>query len=697
MSTWKFDEDEARSQLRTALVDMQVLDETQPLPKPWGKASGVLGKSHVWFILLPASSLSIVAKFDSPARAALEWAAIAKLRDTNMPPLAMLPMHGNNLSHGVVVYRDASGHTLSGHICTLKDLLDAQLQGRIDNCLKALEKTFETLRIFYTTAPGAASLANKQGQVQAWGDFFGAIRTDRVAILAGARKAFDNIDWENDRQISLPELGAQILPNPILAVEDILCDITGRSLRSRVHGDLNLTNILVGMSGNRSPETVFVIDLACCKDDVPTAMDLSRLESEFWHVVFAKQGGNLREVASVLNWLDGRSNPSSAAISELDNVSRKWLHAIRREAQNRLQFSQNDYCLADYMTALYLCHTRALAFPSVQESRAKCQIALVCAGLSLQFINDWKAGKYEIVRDGQLVINHGDSKAQAPRGPVVLEHIGRIVPQLSRTDSGPNSFSSDARQISNTAPFRPVASLPADPTYQGRFRTDPDDHGTEEPPGVSEGTTTPRSPAGEFTKAALEHPQPHPGRVSLLRRWRAWLYQNKNWIFSILGFAVLCGALFCWWCGIQGDCFYCFHKDKRPIVIPDVPITMNPSISDLNVCGDSFHHEKDDRSILNNLSSGECKIQGRIKNIPKNMRLCVIASIYNNGTISSIKPLKVTLTDGGDFWSSETRQLLRDMRYDVSLTLIGSDSYCGSSSVPSGTAYPLWSQSYAVR
>jgi hypothetical protein len=391
---------------------MNLLESGQGAPEPYAQTSGVIGKSCVWFFCIPrgaGSAQHLVAKFDESERAATEWKAIEQLRRLNVPLHAILPLQMNQERHGVVIYQNTMSLTPSGNIVHLKELLHRQLSTNSANCLRALDGAFAALQLFYGAEPGAARMATEAGNVLRWGDLFPAItqqgekiKEEATRIFIGmnvrsVRFDFDKLSTCNGRK----KTGG--LMNPLYDLERRLQETTGRVMFSRIHGDLNLTNILTGLDGRHAPDGIFIIDLANSRSEAPTAIDLARLESEFWHEGFselnetgaAKESDILRTMVVVRDWLDRRTTQLPVKLSSLAKNAARWVLEIRREAIRFLKGQQNNYCLEDYMRALYFSHVRALGFKSVWASPAKFKSAFVGASLALEYISDLEAGKIE--------------------------------------------------------------------------------------------------------------------------------------------------------------------------------------------------------------------------------------------------------------------------------------------------------------
>ena len=266
----------------------------------------------------------------------------------------MLPIARNEAKHNVVIYENIAGQALSGQIWTLKRLLHEQLEHNPDNCLKALELTLKPLRLFYISEPGSSHLTDSKGQMT-WRDVFPDIF-----------RKLEPFEMKEEREwLKLP---SRMLPDPLEHINNFLDEMRGRVMHSRIHGDLNLTNIIVGLNGHFAPDNVFLIDLANSKSDAVTACDLARLECEFWQETFPEISENDLTCEETVNMfvlirdcIDGRSGILNDSIESMEYNIVNWINEIRKEANQTLSYNMRDYKMADYMTALYFTHLKSLS------------------------------------------------------------------------------------------------------------------------------------------------------------------------------------------------------------------------------------------------------------------------------------------------------------------------------------------------
>ncbi len=388
--------------METVLHRLNFLASSVPLPAPYRAASGVAGRSAVYFLALPRgeATVNLVAKFDEPERAAKEWHAIDELRTLNTPPLAMLPIHGNVRSDEVIIYHDASAVAPGTRTCELDELLRDQIATNPPSCVRALDLMWQTLDLFYRSEPGAARPA-AAGAMLRWERAFPKLR-DRLAVISEV--AARHWPWQRDWQASVLALPPawpldRPLPNPLARLAGKLGSLTGPIMLSRVHGDLNLHNVLISVDGAAQPVGALIIDLANSERDMPTALDLARLETEIWHEVFtANEGGEdalLSTFIVVRDCLEGRSE--TLRPTPLPHLATHYLRivgAIRQHALGLLRGALPSYMLEDYATTLYLQHAFALSYPSVNENPITARIAIAGAALALEFLNDLRSGRY---------------------------------------------------------------------------------------------------------------------------------------------------------------------------------------------------------------------------------------------------------------------------------------------------------------
>ncbi len=348
-----------------------------------------------------------MAKFDREERTQQEWKAIRELRKLDKPPQAMLPYGDNNKDDKVIIYRMANP---GGHALDLGSLLQTQILSAPENCLRALDCTFQSLDYFYISEAGAAHMA-REGEVLRWGDVFGKIE-DRLEsqIYPLVAKEWPGVNWRKARDIQDDEILPLVrsFPNPLQEKElhERLDGLTGRIMLSRIHGNVNLSNILIEMNALSNPETAFIINLARYQRDMPTAIDFARIETEFWHQIFAHLGNHseqerLEALIAVRDCLEGRRKTLPWGYFPCEDHALRLVCELRTLAARKLRADDDHYCLKDYITALYFSNIQALScIPSVASDPARVRVALLGAALSLQFlqeleVQEWYSRHYE--------------------------------------------------------------------------------------------------------------------------------------------------------------------------------------------------------------------------------------------------------------------------------------------------------------
>lgn len=389
--------------LKDALVRLQLWDSKNALPTPHQFATGVAGRSQVYMLFLPndtQSGLSIVAKFDEPSRAAREWKSINELFRLNTPSSAILPIRGNREEDGVIIYCDVTnGRT---EPIQFKQLIVRQLLHNIGNCLIALEKTLDELSEFYRGEPGAVSPAHN-GEIEHWRDEFSNFtplqQIKEIVETHWSSGTWAAQNWRPDGT-DTPES----LPNPFYktsgksVIETRLDQVIMSVMRSRVHGDLNLTNILMGLDAADCPTAIFIIDLAHSEAGKVTAADLARLESEFWQVPFVDlhnqdSADAVLSMTALRDSLEGRKRHLQS-LSILDKHVLRFIWKLRQRAITILQGNQPNYRLKDYFLCLCFQHLAAISRQSVRDNEARVKIAVLGASLSLKVVKDIEDGRY---------------------------------------------------------------------------------------------------------------------------------------------------------------------------------------------------------------------------------------------------------------------------------------------------------------
>ena len=426
--------------LHRALERLGYINKKQKLPEPYYVETGVAGRSRVYFLFVPSgdSGINLVAKFDEPERSKREWRSINELRRLNVPPHAMLPVSENCPDDRVIIYNATQGFSTTGQSIGLGKYIERQLIAAPGNCLAALEQTFNELKLFYGGQPGAARIAN-QAEMLKWSDIFLALNSpeNQTFLKNIAQKGWSGIDWDNE----VFKVDCYELPNPFEALNQRILGLTGRIMLSRVHGDLNLSNIIINPNYAYEPEKAFIIDLTHSAPNSVTAKDLARMESEFWQEHYAtfisqfEEAELLASLISVRNHLEGRGNARAVVNADLENCCFDFVAILRKKAELVLKpIGEDDYLLNDYFHSLYFSSISALFFKSVKNDLVKTRLALVSASLALLTLNNLESGRYGKGAKKRLFLMHnGIAKTKSPSN-----NHGKIEKQNYRMPEAPS-------------------------------------------------------------------------------------------------------------------------------------------------------------------------------------------------------------------------------------------------------------------
>lgn len=222
------------------------------------RLSGVVGASSVYQLRVKTPSpagedcLDLVVKFDEEKRRRKEVEALQWLTRGNKPHCVMFNLDGPKEleimdRHGLIFYASALAHAPGHELISLETLLKRQLVASPAHCQSALTLTLKGLSLFQ------APRTELSGDV--WFKHFPKV------------------------EAKLPEL-QDTLPEPLRgALAQIKA--VGFAPLGKIHGDLNLSNILVTMEG-QAPTYVSLIDFADAKAAAPICIDLARLEAALW-------------------------------------------------------------------------------------------------------------------------------------------------------------------------------------------------------------------------------------------------------------------------------------------------------------------------------------------------------------------------------------------------------------------------------
>lgn len=397
--------------LRMVLCREELVPANEKLPKPSETPEGVAGRSSNYLLRVAHhhQTRTVFAKFDEPDRAQREWLAIERLIHLPLPRAFILPLRTNQPGDGVIVSEAAATPRTKGCQTLVRYLRD-QLASALGNCRHALEGTIAPLAEFYALKVRSDDTVGRSREV--WLEVFPNLMS-QLNLFADAaqrpswkdgepvdRRWFEaaehfwpKIGWQSER---VPLHEGEDCYNPIWAALRMLNNpVEAYFKRSRVHGDLNLTNLLVCPTEDSTPDAVYVIDFANFEESQVTATDLARLEAAFWHEVYfphAMDKPNLLEqYGKALEYIDGKIEKNTLT----DDVTRRSAElalCIRKLAFKILRPEDKEraanYIFQDYFHCLYFSHLFFIGWKTVFQSSKQVCLSLAGAAAALGMVRE---------------------------------------------------------------------------------------------------------------------------------------------------------------------------------------------------------------------------------------------------------------------------------------------------------------------
>jgi hypothetical protein len=378
------------------------------------QATGVDGDSDLYFFDIQDKThtrLRLIAKFDLPNRAEREWRSIAELRLLKLPENIILPEQLSHPDDGVIVFKEALARRGLTKAVRLSNYLREYLIEVTKSCADCIGTALEHLAALHTIHPGEfRELAPRRKDRSCWRDVLpkswsgltvgGTLNLEQIC-----RQHWPQVISTTGRELLRPsDVGFdRTLPDPIEGMDRTLCAHTGLLRVSRIHGDLNLTNLLVVHHRNSDPIEVFIIDIANSERELATALDFARLEVALWldtYLGFAKQLGDdaeqkwLADMVRIRDFLDGRTRSrgglSAPGASQLVDV----IHALRHKAFSKLspedEAHRTSYILDDFFHCLYFTFLSMLRHDSIQKDPVQVRAILLGASLTRLVLNTFK-------------------------------------------------------------------------------------------------------------------------------------------------------------------------------------------------------------------------------------------------------------------------------------------------------------------
>jgi Ternary complex associated domain 9 len=304
--------------------------------------------------------------------------------------------------------------------------LQKQFPSNPANCLNVLHRLHDSLYYLHQHTTTDLSGRVPKGSLR-WNHFFPQFIKPEYweGLHKVARGAWKGFAWPLDEEkvASNKTLNNREFANPFAVLTkppSFLGNVEKMPAVSRVHGDLNLSNILVVPSHGLHPIDIILIDLADAEPDQLTAKDYAVLEAEFWREIFSKhlekadEDHAATQFLLIRDYLEGRSDQIGSE-DEFTIPCLRFVQELRKLAYQRLNPKRSGYLLDDYFRCLYFVSLGALGFESVQKSQLQKRISILAASLCLETLGDWEGGQYvgEMI-EGRLPRRGGPSD-QSPR------------------------------------------------------------------------------------------------------------------------------------------------------------------------------------------------------------------------------------------------------------------------------------------
>lgn len=212
------------------------------------------------------------------------------------------------------------------------------------------------------------------------------------------------MDWSVVRSFNISRFAgiSRQLPNPFVALANLSTEPAGRVMLSRIHGDLNLGNIVISLGVDMRPERAFVIDFTNCSRNRIQAVDFARLEVEIWRRVlppFSDSVGErelIQSFVSIRDYLDGREARLSTSAHFTEGLA-LVVDGLREMAGMRLSPDLRRggaYLFRDYVVCLLLSSLSRLRHADVARNSMVARVMLISAALAAEYLDELEAGKY---------------------------------------------------------------------------------------------------------------------------------------------------------------------------------------------------------------------------------------------------------------------------------------------------------------
>jgi hypothetical protein len=414
------------------------------LPKPHRVLTGLAGYSRLYIFSLPRlgdkAGSTVLVKFDRPDRISYEWEAISRLREAQqLPKELQLPFPENNSADGVIVSPMFQTQIASGDALQLSTFLQRHLFHKPEYISKALDLLVAFLiQLYADRSPVYTGLA--------WKDIYNDLLSSEqeLATLFTEDGAIGDARQPDFLLKNFTHAG--IFTNPLSTLHDHLNRDLGKQFRAMAHGDLQSTNILLGLSDRGTPERVAIIDLEKMRPDQLVLEDVARIEADFWRSVFTTiardqfPGRPEEEVilatmeafviaTTSLDGLHPRIKAADPEVLRLAKAARDYVFELRKRLWGLLGTDQRPYWPFAYFLALKFYFLRSLLRALVQQDKLRLRIVILASSMIEETLRGLNSFSYPIET------YRSESPMPAPGADEHGATTNSVAAQLSPTSS----------------------------------------------------------------------------------------------------------------------------------------------------------------------------------------------------------------------------------------------------------------------
>jgi hypothetical protein len=337
----------------------------------------------------------------------LEWdriEAIQKLRAATFA--AILPINNNRRDDGVMIFTHMTEGAGSGEFRTFHAYLAQQMEAAPDNCLMATKLALQLLQLLQSQRRRVNAV---DGLPLMWGNAFWNATPPEIDTIR--------------RHLVDSGFDADGIMREFLAALQRPC---GMVTVSWIHGDLNLTNILVTLGNTYSPTRAYLIDLSHAFADRLTVIDYATLEIEVLAQIYrgGRRPGETSEPAlhNLLQVLAGAPASEGPAV---DRASYRITSVIREAAFLTIG---NNY--AEYFRTL---HVTSVSLLKHRPDPVRTGLLIQIATEALSVISALESGIYS---DGAKAPRRFPNGHDVQKFPTIARHVlNRIEDDVERWKS----------------------------------------------------------------------------------------------------------------------------------------------------------------------------------------------------------------------------------------------------------------------